>query len=173
MVGPPRAATMYQTERLSRGEMSKQPLVVMILLELFVRGALLLGVFVAVEGSIGKHYYELYRLDTLGMLLLGFGICHTLVSYVFLSLLQPRLGLLGYRIYRFFRNLCYAPWPAIATLAFVLVWQWSQKIEPFSGDYIWNITWGVFFLMLAASFVEVIFVSRRPQGVDTAFKLDE
>lgn len=173
MVGPPRAATMYQTERRSRGEMSKQPLLVMFLLELLVRGALLLGVFVTVESLIGKHYYELYRLDTLGMLLLGFGTGHTVISYVFLSMLQPRLGLVGYRLYRFFRNLCYAPWPAIATLACVLVWQWARKEEPFSGDFIWELSVAVYVLMIIASVLEVLLVSRRPLGLDSAIDIQE
>lgn len=171
MVGPPRAATLYQTERQSNGEMSKQPLLVMILLELFVRGALLLGLFVALESLVGKHYYELYRLDTLGMLLLGFGVSHTLVSYVFLSLLQPRLGSVGYKFYRLFRNLCYAPWPAVASVALVLLWQWALKEEPFSGEFIWQFSGGVYILMLCASVIEVLMVSRRPLGLDAALDL--
>lgn len=171
MVGPPRAATLYKTERRSNGEMSKQPLLVMILLEIFVRGALLLGLFVAIESLVGKHYYELYRLDVLGMLLLGFGVCHTLVSYVFLSLLQPRLGDAGYRFYRLFRNLCYAPWPAVASLAIVLLWQWAQKEEPFSGEFIWQFSGAVYILTVCASVLEVLIVSRRPLGLDAALDL--
>ena len=168
MIGPPRAATLYQTEKQSEGEMSKQPLIVMVVLELFVRGALLLGLFVALESSLGKHYYELYRLDTLGMLLLGFGVCHTFVSYLFLSLLQPRLGAAGYRFYRFFRNLCYAPLPAVASIVVVLLYQWAQKEEPFSGEFIWQLSGAVYILMICASVLEVFLVSRRPLGLDGA-----
>lgn len=171
MVGPPRAATLYQTEMHSNGEMSKQPMFVMVLLELFVRGALLLGIFVALESLVGKHYYELYRLDNLGMLLLGFGVSHTLFSYVFLSLLQPRLGAAGYRLYRLFRNLCYAPWPAIAAVSLVLLWQWAHKEEPFSGEFIWQFSGAVYILMLCASVLEVFIVSRRPLGLDAALDI--
>ena len=171
MVGPPRAATLYRTERQSNGEMSKQPLFVMIILELFLRGAMLLGLFVALEIFIGKHYYELYRLDTLGMLLLGFGILHTFISYVFLSLLQPQLGAVGYRLYRLLRNFCYAPWPAVATVGSMLVWQWARKAEPFSGDYIWQLSGAVYLVMIIASVLEVLLVSRRPLGLDDALDL--
>lgn len=171
LMGPPRAATLYRSETAANGELSKQPLISMMLTEYLLRGALLLGVFVAIEELLGKHYYELYRFDELGMLLVGFGTLHTVSSYLFLELFQPRLGWVGFRFYRLVRNLCYAPLPAVAVLALVLFWQGTQKIEPFSGEYSWQVPALMYLVMLVASVIEVLVVSRRPLGVDEAIEI--
>jgi len=121
LITPPHAIDLTVTHRQKQGELAKQPLLIVMVVELLIRTALILLVAVTLESLTGNTTYETYMLDTVFSMLVVLGALHSFAYFLFLGYLRPSIGLkLGMRLYRFFRNLCYAAIPGQASDDFLL-----------------------------------------------------
>lgn len=172
LISPPRAIDLRTKERAQDGELSRQPLIVVLGIEFLLRGAVLLVLAVGAEQLVGDRFYETYHFDYLGILLIVIGAFHTLIYYLFLGLFQPQLGQVGFRVYRLLRNLAYAFLPGIVALLPVLLWQNLKGVEPFSGTLPSQVYLSVTALMILAGIIEAAITKRRPLGLDENLKID-
>jgi len=169
LIAPPRAIDLTVAERTRQGELSKQPLSIVMLVELLIRVALLLILAVALESIMGEIFYETYRLDIVFSIVAGFGACHSFIYFFFLGYLRHSLGTQrSMRIYRLLRNFCYASLPGMIAVLPILVWKWKWEQEqfPFEDDLVFSVYCSTTFLMIAVGAVEALIMKRKPLGLD-------
>ena len=167
--GPPRAISLIEHEKTTGGELKNAPPVLLVLIELGVRLMILMMLATSVQNLISNQLYETYRLD-MGFFIVGIvAILHTGSYFLFLVLWRDVMGSLSNRIYRLLRNLSYSFLPGLAAVFVVLVWEWQQKIDPFTSGYVETVYQTTTLVMLVASIVEAAFVKRKPQGLDKLY----
>ena len=168
--GPPRAISLLEHEKATDGELKNAPPVLLVLIELGVRLTVLMVIALTLQNLMTNQLYEIYRLD-MGFFIVGaVAIVHTGSYFLFLVLLRDMMGSFADRIYRLLRNLSYSFLPGLGAVFVVLVWEWQQKMEPFSSGYIETVYQMTTLVMLVASVVEAAFVKRTPQGLDKLYK---
>lgn len=167
--GPPRAIYLLEHEKATNGELKNAPPVLLVVIELGVRLTALMVIAVTLQNLMTNQLYEIYRLD-LGFFILGtVAIVHTCSYFLFLVVLRDGMGSLADRIYRLVRNISYSFVPGLAAVILVLVWEWQQKIDPFSSGYVELVYQLTTLAMLVASVIEAAFVKRKPQGLDKLY----
>lgn len=168
LIGPPRAVHIKASAVEKGGELADQPLWVVVVAELIVRGGLFIMLGALVESTIGKAFYETYRMDLfLGALILC-GLVHTTAYTLCFVLFRENIAL-SQRIYRFVRNMCYSVIPAFPVAAFLLIWQDMQRFRfdnPHIVEWAFLGTWSLF---AVAGIVETFITRRRPRGMGEAF----
>ncbi|MGB0465971.1 MAG: hypothetical protein ACPGF7_00400 [Pontibacterium sp.] len=170
LIEPPRAIDLQAEEHRTHGELDGKPLIVVLGIELLIRGGILLFIAVLCEEVLGKAFYDLYRLDlVMGVLLLS-GIAHSLFYYIFLGCLRERFGEAAIRLYRVGRNLAYALLPGFMTAIPVLIWQAHNQLVPFSGDLVEKTYLVTLALMVFAGLIEAFIVHRKPLGLDQTLR---
>jgi hypothetical protein len=167
LITPPRAIDLTVTERSRRGELSRQPLFVVMLVELLIRIALLLMAAVALEAVMTKTVYETYLLDWVFSMIAILGACHSLSYYLLLGYLRAVVGLeRALRLYRLLRNLCYAAIPGLVAVLPLLLWRWKQEQPPFEDGLVLKAYLFTTGLMVAAGVIEALVMKRKPLGLD-------
>jgi hypothetical protein len=166
LVSPPRAIDLTAAERAQRGELSKQPLLVVMLVEFLIRLAFVLMLAVVLESLMTKTVYETYLLDMVFSMIAFLGACHSLFYYLLLGCLRDAIGLkVALRLYRLLRNLCYAALPGLAVVVPLLVWKWKLGEPPFTDGVILQVYLGTTALMVIAGVVEAWVMRRKPLGL--------
>lgn len=167
LITPPRAIDLTVSQRKQRGELARQPLFVVMLIELSIRVALILLVAVGLESIFGDTAYETYRIDTMFTIIVILGACHSLFYYFLLGYLRESIGLkLAMRIYRLMRNLCYAVIPGFLVVIPLLIWKWKQGHLPFEDDLVFLVYFATTLLMIAFGAAEAMVMKRKPLGLD-------
>jgi hypothetical protein len=167
LITPPRAIDLTVSQRMHRGELDRQPLFVVMLVELLIRIALILLVAVGLESIFGDTAYETYRIDTMFIIIVILGACHSLFYYFLLGYLRETIGLrLAMRIYRLMRNLCYAAIPGFLAVVPLLIWKWKQDHLPFEDALVFQVYYLTTLLMIAFGVVEALLMKRKPLGLD-------
>ena len=167
LITPPRAIDLTVSHRISSGELAKQPLWVVMLIELLIRVALILLVAVGLESVFGDAAYETYWIDTLFIIIVMQGAFHSLFYYCLLGYLRETIGLmLAMRIYRLMRNLCYAVIPGFLAVVPLLIWKWKQEHLPFEDGLEFQLYSVTTLLMIVLGVVEAMVVKRKPLGLD-------
>ncbi|MCP4490180.1 MAG: hypothetical protein GY820_23115 [Gammaproteobacteria bacterium] len=173
LITPPHAIDLTVSHRQKQGELAKQSLLMVMVVELLIRTALILLVAVSLESLIGNTTYETYMLDTVFSMLVVLGALHSFAYFLFLGYLRPSIGLkLGMRLYRFFRNLCYAAIPGLIVVVPVLLWKWKQGQLPFDDGIVFQIYTITTLLMIAAGIIEALIMKRKPLGLDVHLRAD-
>lgn len=168
--GPPRAISLLEHEKATDGELKNAPPVLLVLIELGVRLTVLMVIALTLQNLMTNQFYEIYRLD-LGFFIVGaVAIVHTCSYFLFLVVLHDAMGSFANRIYRLLRNLSYSFLPGLGAVFVLLVWEWQQKIDPFTSGYVETVYQTTTLVMLVASIVEAAFVKRKPQGLDKLYK---
>jgi hypothetical protein len=167
LITPPRAIDLTVSQRTSSGELARQPLWVVMLIELLIRVALILLVAVGLESVFGDVAYETYRIDTLFIIIVMQGAFHSLFYYCLLGYLRDTIGLrLAMRIYRLMRNLCYAVIPGFLAVVPLLIWNWKQDHLPFEDGLVFQLYSGATLLMIVLGVIEAMVMKRKPLGLD-------
>jgi len=173
LITPPRAIDLTATERAHQGELSKQPLFIVMIIELFIRIALVLIVAVSIESLITKTTYETYILDVVFGMIVILGACHSLFYYLLLGYLRVSIGFkIAIRLYRLARNLCYAAIPGLIVVIPLLVWRWKQNQLPFEDGVVYEIYLFTTLLMVMAGVVEALIMKRKPLGLDKTLQAE-
>lgn len=173
LIAPPRAIALTAEQREKGGELSSQPLIVVLAVELFMRVALVLLIAVMTESWLTETVYETYLLDRVFSLIVILGSLHTLSYYFLLGEFQQRIGaVLSMRIYRLARNLCYCAVPGLVAVIPVLVWQWKNDRLPFSDGLAFEVYTITTLLMLAAGLLEAMVMHRKPLGLDRNIRVE-
>ncbi|MFT7129352.1 MAG: hypothetical protein ACI89U_001468 [Gammaproteobacteria bacterium] len=167
LIAPPRAIDLTVSERTRQGELSRQPLSIVMLVELLIRVAFILFLAVGLESIMGEIFYETYRLDVVFSIVAGLGACHSFVYLLFLGYLRKSIGKkVSLRIYRLLRNFCYASLPGMLVVLPLLVWKWRQDQLPFEDDLVLKVYFITTALMAAAGAIEALIMKRKPLGLD-------
>ena len=167
LITPPRAIDLTVSQRMQRGELDRQPLFVVMLVELLIRIALILLVAVGLESIFGDTAYETYRIDTMFIIIVILGASHSLFYYFLLGYLREAIGLrLAMRIYRLMRNLCYAAIPGFLVVVPLLIWKWKQDHLPFEDALVFQVYYVTTLLMIAFGVLEALLMKRKPLGLD-------
>jgi hypothetical protein len=167
LITPPRAIDLTVSHRTSSGELARQPLWVVMLIELLMRVALILLVAVGIESVSGDTAYETYWIDTLFIIIVIQGAFHSLFYYCLLGYLSETIGLrLAMRIYRLMRNLCYAVIPGFLAVVPLLIWKWKQDHLPFEDGLVFQLYSATTLLMIVLGVVEAMLMKRKPLGLD-------
>lgn len=167
LITPPRAIDLTVSQRAQKGELARQSLFVVMLVELLIRISLILLVAVGLESIAGDTVYETYRVDLMFTIIVILGICHSLVYFLLLGYLRHHIGLrLAMRIYRFMRNLCYAVIPGFLVVVPLLLWKWKQSHLPFEDDLVFHVYFFTTLLMIGVGVVEALVMKRKPLGLD-------
>ncbi len=167
LIAPPRAIDLTAAERAHQGELSKQPLFVVMSIELLIRIALVLLVAVSLESLLTKTIYETYLLDVVFSMIVILGACHSLFYYLLLGYLRVSIGLnIALRLYRLMRNLCYAAIPGMVAVVPLLVWKWKQGEAPFDDGVVFDAYLFTTLLMVVAGVIEALVMKRKPLGLD-------
>ena len=167
LIGPPRALIIFQHANERDGELAGKPLWFIVLAEWLVRAGLFLLLATSIESAVGDYNFERMNSDIFLGSLIGAGLVHTLAYYVCFngSLSLKRAE----KMYRFFRNFCYALIPAFiiagaATLVQILHPQMLNSSE----------VRDIFFASLAfaevVGIVEASLVKRAPKGLGNEFR---
>jgi hypothetical protein len=173
LIAPPRSIDLTVSERTRQGELSKQPLSIVMLVELLIRVAFILFLAVGLESIMGEIFYETYRLDVVFSIVAGFGACHSFVYFLFLGYLRNSIGTkLSLKIYRFLRNLCYASLPGMLVVLPLLVWKWKQDQLPFEDNFVLKVYFITTCLMVAAGAIEALVMKRKPLGLDQYLNIE-
>jgi len=136
-------------------------------IELFIRIALVLMVAVSLESLMTKTIYETYMLDVVFSMIVILGACHSLFYYLLLGYLRVSIGLnIAIRLYRLMRNLCYAAIPGLIAVVPLLVWRWKQGKLPFEDGVVYEVYLFTTLLMVVAGVIEALVVKRKPLGLD-------
>jgi len=167
LISPPRSIDLTFNERARRGELSKQPLFIVMMIEFLIRSALLLILAVSIESLMTKMVYETYKLDVVFSAMVLLGAFHALSYYLLLGLLRASIGLdLSIRLYRLFRNLCYAAIPGLFTVMPLLVWKWKQQQIPFEDGLVFFVYLITTLVMAVLGIIEAMLMNRKPLGLD-------
>ncbi|MCP4077414.1 MAG: hypothetical protein GY744_14680 [Gammaproteobacteria bacterium] len=167
LIVPPRAIDLTVSERARRGELAKQPLFIVMIVELLIRIALILLVAVSLESLLSNNLYESYMLDTVFGMIVCLGICHSFCYFLLLGYLHDSIGLkLGMRLYRLLRNLCYAAIPGLVAVVPLLLWKWNQAQMPFEDGLVYQVYSITTLLMIIIGVVEALIMKRKPLGLD-------
>lgn len=167
LITPPRAIDLTVTQRTQRGELARQPLFVVMLVELLIRIALILLVAVGLEWIAGDTVYETYRIDIMFSIIVILGACHSLFYFLLLGYLRKYIGLrLAMRVYRLIRNLCYALIPGFLVVVPLLLWKWKQDHLPFEDGLVFQVYFLTTLLMISVGVLEAMVMKRKPLGLD-------
>lgn len=167
LITPPRAIDLTVSQRTQKGELAKQPLFVVMMVELLIRIALILLVAVSLESIVGDTVYETYWIDIMFSIIVIMGTCHSLFYFLLLGYLREYIGMkLAMRIYRLMRNLCYAVIPGFLALLPLLLWKWKQNQLPFEDGLVLLVYFLTTLLMIAFGVVEAMLRKRKPLGLD-------
>lgn len=167
LITPPRAIDLTVSQRTQRGELARQPLFVVMLIELLIRIALILLVAVGLEALVGDTIYETYRVDMMFSVIVILGASHSLFYFLLLGYLRKTIGLrLAMRFYRLMRNLCYALIPGFLAVIPLLLWKWKQGHLPFEDGLVFLVYFFTTLLMIGFGVVEALVMKRKPLGLD-------
>jgi hypothetical protein len=171
LITPPRSLDLTVSERAHKGELAKQPLFVVMLVEFSIRAALILIIAVSLESLMTKTIYETYMLDTVFSMIVGLGACHSFFYFLLLGYLRNQIGVeTAMKLYRMLRNLCYAAIPGLVAVVPLLLWKWSQEQLPFEDGLVLRLYYLTTLLMIVIGLIEALVMRRKPLGLDKHFK---
>lgn len=167
IISPPNAIDLTESQRAKQGELSRQPLFIVMMVELLIRAALVLIVATSIEIVIGNHIYEFYKLDIVFGILVFLGFFHALFYFVILGYLRLKIGNhMAMRIYRLLRNVCYAALPGFATVIPILIWKLKTGELPFEDGMVYTVYFTTTIIMIAIGTLEALLMKRKPLGLD-------
>lgn len=167
LVGPPRTFKLQSSEQKQEGELSNQPLIVILMVEYLMRSVMLLVIFYGIEIAVGSVIYETYLLDYLGALLLAIGAFHTISYYLCFAMIADSKSPFRLRLYRLLRNLAYSGLPGVGVVAVLLLVEFLKEREAFTNPVmIINAYLYTTAVVLLIAMIEWMLVKRRPLGLD-------
>lgn len=165
LVSPPRALDQKRRETKFGGELARQPLIVIIALDLLIRITALAVIALGIENLLGDELYESYRLDLVFVAIVFLGGSHHLVYYLVFAVRHP-VGRIRPRIYRLLRNLLYTPLPSIAAIIPVMAYEFFHGMEAYESLIFQSFAPYVLSATLFAGLTEAAIGNRKPAGVD-------
>lgn len=165
LISPPKALDLKRREAQLGGELSRQPLIVIVGLDLLIRVTALAMFAWGLEWFMGDVFYESYRLDLVFLTIVLLGGCHHLIYYLFFAVWHP-VGRFRARVYRFLRNLLYTPLPSLAALLPVMVYEFFHGVEAYESLIWQSLSPYVLSITLVVGLIEAAIGNRKPSGVD-------
>ena len=167
LIAPPRAIDITHAQRSKQGELARQPLYVVMLVELMIRIALMLVIAMGTELMLGDELYEIFRLDIAYTIVVLAGIAHSLSYLLLLGYLKSAIGAeRAMRVYRLVRNLCYAAIPGLLIVIPWLIWKWNRGLPLFEDGLVF-LTYSLITLFMATvGVIEAAVMTRKPLGLD-------
>lgn len=167
LLSPPQARLIYQRHRNTGGELARQPLWVVALVEYMARGALLVVLAWGVQELIGHVDFRRFGVHWFVVSLGLIGSLHSLAYFACGpkdNMHPPTLR--SPKCYRAIRNLALALLPTFLTSGLALVWQESHQIPLFKGSLVQDIfvvTWAITSVL---GLLEALLARRIPSGLD-------
>lgn len=172
-VGPPRALYLKYLEDTGHGELSRQPSVIFLLIELAARLLCLMLIAVLVEDQLGKALFETLRLETAFSILGIAGVLHSIAYFVFIVIPKGENLWLTDKFYRVFRNIAYSCIPGLFIALLIILWEVSRGLEPYETGFAQNVYLYSAVFLIVIGFGEAVCVSRSPSAVDRKYKKRE
>lgn len=167
LISPPRAIDLTASQRASQGELAKQPLFIIMLVELMIRIAGILLLATSLEFLLGNRFYETIKLDTGFSIIVAQGVLHSLCYYLTLGYLKAYIGITtAMRIYRLLRNLCYSVLPGFAVILPIVLWRTGHEEPLYADGIVFQIYIAVTVAMMIIGEIEALVMQRKPLGLD-------
>jgi len=161
LVGPPRAIQMKKKfEKKTTGELFGEPILVVLIVELAMRGSMFILLAVSLEFLLGRDVFETVYGDDILVSLMVCGLLHVLAYYIGLVIITPKNNNFGMRFYRLGRNLAYALFMGILSASCVLFYQYVNQIRIVKGD-ISIIFENIFFIFVLIGIIEAILKANK------------
>lgn len=170
LISPPKALDLKRREAHFGGELSRQPLFVIVGLDLLIRITALAVIALGLEWLLGDFLYESYKLDLIFVAIVLLGGSHHLIYYLVFAVRQP-VGKIRPRIYRLLRNLLYTPLPSIAAILPVMVYEYFHGMEAYESLIFQSFAPYVLSTTFVAGLAEAAIGNRKPVGVDTEVRV--
>jgi len=172
LIGPPRAITILSQEKRFNDGVTDLSFFFITVVEYVFRSGLLLLLAVLLEELLGKYIFELYMVDYFFGVFLFIGFIHTIFYYLAFIKISTSSTKLGFKIYRFGRNMSYAMVMGMISAVATLLWQTINQVKPFSGDIVESIFLGVILLFSALGVIEAFWTKRKPPlGVSDSYSV--
>jgi len=161
LVGPPRAIPMKKKlEKKTTGELFGEPIWVVVIVELAMRGSIFILLAVSVELLLGNDMFETVYGDDILVGLMVCGVLHILAYYIGLVIITPKNKNLGMIFYRLGRNIVYSLLMGILSASCVLFYQYVNQIKSTKGD-IGIIFENIFFIFLVIGIIESLLKANK------------
>jgi hypothetical protein len=167
LVGPPRAISMKKKlEKKATGELFGEPIWVVLIVELAMRGSMFILLAVGLELLLGNDVFETVYGDEILVGLMFCGLLHVLSYYIGLLIIAQNNKNLGIMFYRLGRNLAYAIFVGILSVTCILFYQYVNQIKIIKGD-IAIIFENIFFIFVLIGVIEAILkVNKKASTID-------
>lgn len=167
LLSPPEARHIHHRHHSAGGELERQPLWMVALIEYMVRGALLVVLAWGIQELLG---YVNFRRFGVHWFVVALGLCgslHTLAYYA----CGPKdnnhpPNLRSPKCYRLIRNLALSILPAAAVSGLALIWQETHNIPLFKGDLVQNAFLLAWATVAVLSILEALLMRRIPSGLN-------
>jgi len=170
LITPSKAAEVVARHRLNGGEMSAQPLSVVLIIETLGRSVVILGSSVLCQQIIGGYWYSVIELDKCAFVLLLSGLVHQFSYFFFISRQGVEPTPRNFMLYRLVRNTCYSFLPGLLVVVTVCYVNAVAVVEVYNEEQVllaYLLSTFVFFLI---GLGEALLSRRVPTSLDLATK---
>jgi len=137
LVGPPRAILMKKRlERSATGELYGEPIWVVLIVELAIRGSMFILLAVGFELLLGNEVFETVYGDEILVGIMVCGIVHVLAYYIGLVIIATKNKNIGMIFYRLGRNVAYSLFMGLLSVSGVLFYQYVNQIKIIKVDIV-------------------------------------
>ena len=166
LITPPQAVDLMQKQKTCQGELSRLPLVIVIIVELAIRLAILMLLAVGIESVVGDVIYESMRLDGAFLLVALLGILHSVSYYLMFGYWYDRLEhTRAMRLYRLLRNIGYAFIPGLGVVLPLMLLRYREPQWVLGDGFLLVIYGLITVVMIIVGIIEVMLTRRKPLGL--------
>ncbi len=167
LVGPPRAISMKKSlEKDPSNELYGQPVWVVVIVELAIRGGIFIVLATGIEFLLGNEVFETVYGDEILIGLMLCGVVHVLAYYFGLIIIAPKSKNIGMTFYRLGRNVAYSLFIGILSVSGFLFYQYVNNIKIVRVD-VFMMLENIFILFVLIGIIETILkVSKTASTID-------